>query len=57
MTTPEEFAKQMVDLRERYRGDAEAFHAKADNLICAVLSELGYHEGVKVFEEEERWYA
>jgi hypothetical protein len=31
-------------------------HKEADKLMCQVLRERGFFEGVKVFEESEKWY-
>lgn len=37
--------------------DGEECHARMDDLMCKKLSELGYHEGVKIFQAAEKWYA
>ena len=47
----------MLKLRKRLKGDPESLHGKMDELLCAVLRELGYEQGVRVFENTERWYA
>lgn len=52
--TPEEFHEAMIALET---GDTESDHAKADDLMCKVLKELGYIGGVKVFETMMKWYA
>lgn len=52
--TPKEFHEAMIALEV---GDAESDHAKADDLMCKVLTELGYVDGVRVFETMKRWYA
>jgi hypothetical protein len=36
--------------------ESEAQH-QADQLMSRILDELGYGEGVAVFEEVEKWYA
>lgn len=52
---PEEFAEKM---REAARTtNTEWAHQAADDLMCELLRSLGYEEGVKVFEEMEKWYA
>ena len=47
----------MQKLSEDYANDPEELHIKADNLMCTVLSELGYGEGVDIFNRMEIWYA
>ena len=37
--------------------DIRRNHVNADDIICALLIELGYKDVVKVFNEIERWYA
>lgn len=59
--TPEEFAKKMKEIAEskdykKFR-DSENLHMEADMLLCRVLIELGYIDGVKIFKEMEKWYA
>lgn len=55
--TQKEFAREMGRLKGLHAEDPEAFHAEADTLMCLMLCELGFEEGVKVFEEAEKWYA
>ena len=52
--TPEEFHDRMIALET---GDEESDHARADDLMCQALTELGYQDGVKVFETMGKWYA
>ena len=53
--TPEEFAKKMYQLAGS--GDEEADHVKADELMCQLLTSLGYGEGVKIFRDMDKWYS
>jgi hypothetical protein len=53
--TPEQFKRQMEKLNTG--GDIEAEHSLADRLMCEVLRELGYGDGVELFEKMEKWYA
>jgi hypothetical protein len=53
--TPYEFYHKMLEIADNL--DQEARHAEADNLLCAVLMELGYSTGVEVFHKMEKWYA
>lgn len=38
-------------------GDREDWHREADNILCELLDELGYHDFVEAFEEVPKWYA
>ena len=55
--TPEEFQIKMQEIKNNYGGDEEAFHGKADDLLCEVLIELGYKNGVEIFKNSDKWYA
>lgn len=55
--TPDEFLGHIMSLKGKYDGDTEAFHAAADDLLCKVLRQLGYKEGIEVYKETEKWYA
>jgi hypothetical protein len=62
MTTPKEFATKMRDIPKildaaRRPWDAEDSHRLADAYMCDLLSELGYEEGVHIFENMNKWYA
>ena len=60
--TPTEFLealKEIDKMAKRPRGydDLEQFHSDADDLMCEILRNLGYGDGVDFFENHERWYA
>lgn len=55
--TPSEFAVELRRIEEKYDGDPEAAHARADDLLCEVLISLGYGEGVGVFGCMRKWCA
>lgn len=55
--TPEEFYQKMLTIAHDPAGDTQADHGNADKLMCEVLTELGYGEGVEVFKEMGKWYA
>lgn len=58
--TPQEFKGRMELLIEQYKGkkyDPESQHGDADDLLCRALSELGFHEGVALYESLIKWYA
>ena len=52
--TPEEFKAEMEKLDDL---DIEERHSRADDLMGNVLIELGYGEGVEVFDSMVKWYA
>lgn len=61
MITPEEFKARMEELLEknqdeRFGYDEENFHIDADDLLVETLTELGYGDGCKIFEEAPKWY-
>ena len=37
--------------------DTECGHIHADDLMCYLLRQLGYSEGVDVFENADKWYS
>lgn len=37
--------------------DPEVAHALADDILCDVLTELGYKKLVDLFHEVDRWYS
>lgn len=53
--TPEKFKEAMEILSSE--DDTEYRHINADILMCGILRDLGYGEGVKIFERWEKWYA
>jgi len=55
--TPESFEVQMREVAKNSGGDPEACHVEADNLMCKLLTSLGYGKGVAVFDNMPKWYA
>ena len=60
--TPINFAKKMrsiindnIDREGHY--DCECGHLAMDNLMCDLLRDLGYGDGIDIFEDSGRWYA
>jgi len=51
MTTPEQFRDEMRAIVERAGTDTESAHIKMDEALCRVLRELGYQEGVDIFDD------
>ena len=56
MTTPEDFKNKMQQLTKDYGHDAEALHSEMDRLMCEVLTEHGYNEGVEIFRDSDIYY-
>lgn len=55
--TPDEFLQKMQEIKQNHFDDVEIMHVCADDLLCEVLSSLGYEKGVEVFDDMEKWYA
>ena len=55
--TPEEFAKRMQEIHDRYLDDEEVVHSEMDDLMCELLRQLGYGEGIDIFDNTHKWYA
>jgi hypothetical protein len=57
--SPEEFkvAMQALIVEEENDSDTEETHYKADKLMCDILEELGYGDGVALFNKLHKWYA
>lgn len=52
---PEEFAAVMKEISAH--DDIKASHCLADDLLCSLLRQHGYTEGVEIFEKMDKWYA
>jgi hypothetical protein len=55
--TPSQFMRRMLDILEDLGPDTEEVHRQADDVMCELLRDLGYGEGVAVFCTIEKWYA
>ncbi len=55
--TPQEFKDQMHDIRVQYGDNEEIAHSIMDGMMCDLLIDLGYGEGVAEFEAQNKWYA
>ena len=55
--TPAEFKDAMWRIRIDPDGTPEDKHIEADELMCELLTDLGYGEGVRFFREMEKWYS
>lgn len=55
--SPAEAAAAMRVLLENNDDDPESTHSDADELLCEVLTNLGYGETVDAFLAMKRWYS
>lgn len=55
ITSPRKFVSIMRELS--INDDIEGRHGKMDDAMCALLCELGYSTGVKIFNSVEKYYA
>jgi len=53
--TPEGFLDIMRAISED--GDIEEPHINADAVMCGILEDLGYGEGVELFRKMDKYYA
>lgn len=55
--SPKEFVRLINQLRETVGRDVEVFHSETDRIMEIILTDLGYEEGIKLLQEQDRWYA
>ena len=59
--TPDEFKLEMIhiygEVPEDEHYNEEKAHILADKVLCQLLCELGYGDGIDVFKQASRWYA
>lgn len=60
--SPDEFKKKMKEIQIKLDAgflvlDKEEAHIQMDDLMCEVLSSLGYKEGIEIFQNTEKYYA
>lgn len=51
------FANEMRRIDRNNKNNQEMAHILADELMCKLLRELGYGEGVDIFEKMDIWYS
>lgn len=57
MMTQEEFKDAMGLINEEYNDNNEDKHVHMDNLMCELLSSMGYEEGIDIFRDADKWYS
>lgn len=55
--TPREFKIKMQEIKDAPDTDIESVHIDMDALMCKLLMELGFGDGVEVFQETDKWWA
>lgn len=53
--TAEQFRYKMECLSKM--DDVEVCHERMDELMCELLRDIGYKDGVDIFENTSKWYA
>ena len=51
----EQIIKKLIELQQS--DDTEAAHCDADELLCNLLSDLGYDDVVAEYRKVDKWYA
>jgi hypothetical protein len=51
------YITEMSMIADESRCDTEAGHAKADELLCDILKEIGLSEVAEEFDRCEKWYS
>jgi hypothetical protein len=54
--TPEQFKQEMQNIVDEDECIEET-HRLMDYLLCDVLENLGYSEGVQIFKQTYKWYS
>lgn len=55
--TPEEFKRKLIRINSDPENTTECVHRAMDEVMCKVLEQLGYGEGVQIFKQTYKWYA
>lgn len=57
MVSPEQFEKEMHEIKIKYGDDVEIVHIYMDKLLVETLKQLGYEGGLRTYEEQHKWYS
>ena len=57
--SPKEFKNRMLFLEQEYGNgkDEEEFHRQGDELMMEALRQLGYEDGILIFDRNPKWYS
>ena len=53
----EEYLQKLEQIQFDYEDDIEIKHIKEDELLCELLSKLGYCKVVDYYQGTRKWYA
>jgi hypothetical protein len=53
--TREEALKELAEIKQNK--DTEEAHVDADDVLCQMLSDLGYEDVVMAYHQISKWYA
>ncbi len=53
----EEYREKLQKIIEDAQGDVERQHAEADNLLCDLLTEMGFGSLVDDYRDIKKWFA
>lgn len=56
-TSPEDVLEAFKLIVRQHKGDHEVIHGEMDNLMVAILTDLGYEKAMKYYKRQTRWYA
>lgn len=51
------YLQKLKEGQDKYWIDKERRHVYEDDILCELLTELGYEELVKQYESTDKWYA
>lgn len=54
--TPEEFTDKMKNIYKQYYDDPEIGHERMDRCMAELLRDLGYGDGIDIFDKQYKWY-
>ena len=53
----EELVFRLKRIKDKYAGDTEMIHVEMDKLMCDILIDLGFKDGVEIIRNTNKWYA
>lgn len=53
----EKYINKLKKIQEEQKYDEEVRHGLEDELLCELLTELGYKKIVELYDSTDKWYA
>lgn len=53
----EQAYEALEQIKDRGTGDPEQSHQEADQILCDLLTQLGYEDVVRMYQSITKWYA